>query len=89
MRSLLFAFTLLAGLAGGIAAGPANAAPSAHGLLPAVSVLPVVAPDAVPALNEGAVVQDVQYYRRRFYRPRFYGRRFYGRRFYRPRYYRY
>ena len=76
MRSSLFAFTLLAGLAG-VAAAPANAAPSANGLLPALVALPAADLATPPVLNDGAAVQEVQYYRRRYYR-----------RFYRPRYYR-
>ncbi len=81
MRKTLLALSVLAGLAGGIAATPADAAPLAHGLLPSAdALLPVVNTSADAALNEGASVQPVQYYRR--YRR--YGRRpYYGRRHYR------
>ena len=89
MREILLAVSVLAGLAGGIAATPANAAPLAHGLLPPTeALLPVVntATDAV--LNEDASVQMVQYYRhydRRFYygHRSYYGRHpYYGHHFY-------
>ena len=91
MRKTLLSLLVLAGLAGGTAATPADAAPLAHGLLPSVKVLlPAVntATNAVP--NEGASVQTVQFFRhydRRAYyghhshygRHAYYGRRSYGR----------
>ena len=89
MRKILLAVSVLAGLAGGIAAIPANAAPLAHGMLSSSkALLPVVntATNAVP--NEDASVQMVQYYRhydRHFYygHHSYYGRHpYYGRHFY-------
>lgn len=70
MRSTLFAFTLLAGLAGGALVTPADAAPLAHGLSPSVAALLPAADLSAPAvLNEGAAtVQEVQYRRRRYHR---------------------
>ena len=90
MLKTLLSFSVLAGLAGGTAATPADAAPLAHGLLPPVeALLPAVntATDAVP--NEGASAQTVQFFRhydRRSYhghhflygRHAYYGRRSYG-----------
>ncbi len=69
MRSILFAFTVLAGLAGTAAVTPADAAPLAHGLSPSLTALLPAADLSAPAvLTEGnATVQDVQY-RRRYYR---------------------
>lgn len=73
MRKILLALSVLAGLAGGSAATPADATPLAHGLLPSVTALLPAANTATDAvLNEGASVQPVQYYRR--YRR--YGRRY-------------
>ena len=91
MRKTLLSLSMLAGLAGGTAATPADAAPLAHGLLPSVEVLlPAVntATDAVP--NEGASAQTVQFFRRydrrsyydrhsRYGRHAYYGRHSYGR----------
>ena len=70
MRSTLFAFTLLAGLAGASTITPANAAPLAHGLSPSLTaLLPATDLSAPAVLNEGAAtVQEVQYRRRRYYR---------------------
>jgi len=66
-RKTLLALSVLAGLAGlagGTAATPADAAPLAHGLLPSVeALLPVANTATDAALNEGASVQTVQYYR--------------------------
>jgi len=72
---------VLAGLASGTAA-PADAAPLAHGLLPSVeALLPVANTATDAALNEGASVQTVRYYRRyrRYGRRSYYGRRHYSR----------
>ena len=70
MRSILFAFTLLAGWAGTAAVTPADAAPLAHGLAPSLAaLLPATDLSAPAVLNEGAAtVQEVQYRRRRYYR---------------------
>jgi len=70
MRSTLFAFTLLAGLAGTAAVTPADAAPLAHGLSPSLAaLLPATDMSAPAVLTEGtATVQEVQYRRRRYYR---------------------
>jgi len=82
MRKTLLALSVLAGLAGlagGTAATPADAAPLAHGLLPSVdALLPVANTATDPALNEGASIQTVQYYRRyrRYGRRSYYGRRY-------------
>ncbi len=73
---------MLAGLAGGTAATPADAAPLAHGLLPSVeALLPVANTATYAALNEGASVQTVRYFRRyrRYGRRSYYGRRPYSR----------
>ncbi len=79
MRKTLLALSVLAGLAGGTAATPADAAPLAHGLLPRADALPTVVNTAADAvLNEGASVQPVQYYRRYGRRP-YYSRRHYSR----------
>ena len=80
MRKTLLALSVLAGLAGGTAAIPADAAPLAHGLLPSVEVpLLVVGAATGAVLNEGASVQTVQY-SRRYGRHAFYGRHsYYGR----------
>ena len=76
MRKALFALSLLAGLADGSIATPADAAPLAHGLLPSVGVLlPTVNTPTDVALNEGISIQTVQYY----YHHRRYHRRFYHR----------
>ena len=73
MNKILLALSVLAGLAAGSAATPADAAPLAHGFLPSVEALLPAANTATDAvLNEGASVQPVQYYRR--YRR--YGRRY-------------
>jgi len=82
MRKTLLALAMLAGLACGIAATPADAAPLAHGLLPSVeALLPVANTATYAALNEGASVQTVRYYRRyrRYGRRSYYGRRHYSR----------
>lgn len=82
MRKTLLALSVLAGLAGGTATTPAGAAPLAHGLLPSADVLlPVVNTATDAALNQGASVQTVQYYRsyRRHNRHSYYGRRHYSR----------
>ncbi len=82
MRRTLLALSVLAGLAGGTAATPADAAPLAHGLLPSAdALLPVANTATDAALNEGASVQTVQYYRRyrRYGRRSYYGRRHYSR----------
>jgi len=85
VRKTLLALSVLAGLAGlagGTAAAPTDAAPLAHGLLPSVeALLPVANTAADAALNEGASVQSVQYYRRyrRYGRRSYYGRRHYSR----------
>ncbi len=83
MRKTLLALSVLAGLAGGIAAIPADAAPLAHGLLPsAEALLPVVGTATDAVLSEGASVQTVRYFRR-YGRHAFYNRHpFYGRRSY-------
>jgi hypothetical protein len=79
VRKTLLALSVLAGLAGGTAATPADAAPLAHCLLPSVeALLPVANTAADAALNEGASVQTVQYYRR-YGRRSYYGRRHYSR----------
>ena len=75
MRKALLALSLLAGLAGGRVATPADAAPLAHGLLPSVeALLPTVNTPTDVVLNEGASIQMVQYYRHRRYSRRFYHR---------------
>ncbi len=77
MRKTLLALSMLAGLAG-LAATPADAAPLAHGLAPSLeALLPVANLPANAVLSEGASVQEVQYYRRR------YARRNYRRRYFR------
>ena len=76
MHKILLALSVLAGLAGGSAATPADAAPLAHGLLPSVEALLPAANTATDAVhNEGASVQTVQYYRR-YRQDRRYGRRY-------------
>ncbi len=82
IRRTLLALSVLAGLAGGTAATPADAAPLAHGLLPSVeALLPVANTATYAALNEGASVQTVRYFRRyrRYGRRSYYGRRPYSR----------
>jgi hypothetical protein len=82
IRRTLLALSVLAGLAGGTAATPADAAPLAHGLLPSVdALLPVANTATYAALNEGASVQTVRYFRRyrRYGRRSYYGRRHYSR----------
>ncbi len=82
MRKTLLALSVLAGLACGTAAIPADAASLAHGLLPSVEALLPVANTATDAvLNEGASVQMVRYYRRyrRYGYRSYYGRRYYSR----------
>ena len=75
MRKALLALSLLAGLADGSIATPADAAPLAHGLLPSVEVrLPTVNTPTDDALNEGTSIQTVQYYYHRRYHRRFYHR---------------
>lgn len=77
MRKTLLALSMLAGLAGGTAATPADAAPLAHGLLPsAEALLPVVGTATGAALNEDASVQTVQFFRR-YGRHAFYDRHSY------------
>jgi len=77
MRKTLLALSMLAGLAG-LSATPANAAPLAHNLVPSLeALLPVVNMTADAVVSEGASVQEVQYYRRR------YARRNYRRRYFR------
>ena len=77
MRKALIALSLLAGLAGSSIAIPADAAPLAHDLPPSVEalLLTVNVPTDV-ALNEGASIQTVQYYRHRRYNRRFYRNRY-------------
>jgi len=72
MRRTLFALSLAAGLGGLFAAAPASAAPTLHAL-------------AIPAVTEGATLQQVQYggYRRREAYRRFERRRAYRRGYYR------
>ena len=75
MRKALLALSLLAGLAGGQVATPADAAPLTHGMLPSVEVLlPIVNIPIDVALNEGAFIQTVQYYHHHRYHRRFYHR---------------
>ena len=77
MRKTLLSLLVLAGLAGGTAATPADAAPLTHGLLTSVeALLPALntAPDAVP--NEGRAYYD---HHSRYGRHAYYGRRSYGR----------
>ncbi len=79
VRKTLLAFSVLAGLAGGTATTPADAAPLAHGLLPSVEAsLPIVNTVTDAVLNEGASVQTVRHYRRyrRYSRHSYYGRRY-------------
>ena len=77
MRKTLLALSMLAGLAGGTAATPADAAPLTHGLRPlAEARLPVVGTATDTALNEGASVQTVQFFRR-YGRHAFYDRHSY------------
>ncbi len=75
MRKVLLALSLLAGLAGGSVATPADAAPLAHGLLPSVEVLLLTVNTPIDAaLNKDASIQTVQYYHHRRYHRRFYHR---------------
>ena len=80
MRRTLFAFTLLTGLAGGVAASPAHAAPLAHGLLPSPAALLLASDAPATVLDQGAAsVQEVQYYRHRHYRRYYRHGRYYRR----------
>ena len=75
MRQALLALLLLAGLAGGRVATPADAAPLAHGMLPSVEVLLLTVNTPIDVvLNEGASIQTVQYYHHHRYHRRFYHR---------------
>ena len=77
MRKALLALSLLAGLAGGSVAAPAEAAPLAHGMLPSVeALLLTVNTPTDAALNEAASIQAVQYYRHRHYSRHYYHRRY-------------